>query len=190
MKQKASDLFQIYLDALRSIGWHAGDFLTVGKGDGALRDLEKHVGAKIPDDVSEIYAHTNGTDKYCGKTLDQIVLFPIYFLLSIEESLSVRSQFFNGVYSQLLPVLGNDMGDYCFVELSGGSGRFGAIYELAEGYAPTIIHLSFRDMIKTHIAAIADSSLFVSDSFCLMYDFPKYSKLARKMNPEVEFWAK
>lgn len=138
--------------------------------------------------VEELYSWKDGTET-SGKLLDDIQMFPGFFMLSMEDAVvNYRTLVRDSRWSAgWVPLFANGGGDFYLVEL--GHQSCGAVrhFRIDETDHP-IEFRSVFDMMSTLAAGFDLGVFFVDEYGYLEMNDPQFADLAATMNPSVAWW--
>jgi hypothetical protein len=165
------------------------DALRVGIDADRVRSLLAACGLPSAQDVEALYAWRDGTQTTGVASVDDIHLFPGFYLLSLEDAVANYRAFVeDSRWAQdWLPLFANGGGDFYLVELSGGQQRAVRHFRLEEAEHP-VEFLSLTDMIDTLAVGFDRLVFFVDSGGYLEMDDLAFAALASELNPEVGWW--
>jgi hypothetical protein len=143
--------------------------------------------ASVPhaEDLARLYAWRDGTELYGGASLDDLHLFPGYYLLSSADALTAIGERKGlDVWAPgCFPVFANGGGDF-FVRLSDGP-----IIDFAfdDPNAQDVAYPSLQNMFQVLAECFATGAFFVADGV-LELDDARHAAIARKLNPGLAYW--
>lgn len=144
--------------------------------------------AAVPELVS-LYGWRNGTSTEGGVTLDDIHIFPGFYLLSIEDALENYRAFVSDSRWRpgWLPLFANGGGDFYVVDL--GSPASGPVrhFRIEESDHPVEFG-SLGALLTTLAEAFERGVFFVDANGYLEVDDHMFGELAAELNPDVDWW--
>lgn len=151
--------------------------------------LLKAAGLPIDAPVEALYAWRDGTQT-AGVTLDDIHVFPGFYLLCLEDAIANYRAFVGDPRWNpgWLPLFANGGGDFYLVDLGGqpsGSVRHFRIEEVEH----PVEFRSLPDMASTLAAAFERRIFFVDPDGYLEMDDLRFAALAAELNPGVPWWS-
>ena len=146
--------------------------------------------AGLPTDerVEALYAWRNGT-RTSAVTLDDIHLFPGFYLLSLEDAIAnYRSFVANPRWSPgWLPLFANAGGDFYHVDLAGEPA--GLIHHLRIEQSEHPVEFRTLSRMVSTVAIGFDRGIFYVDPHgYLEMDDVAFAALAAELNPDVPWW--
>jgi len=144
----------------------------------------------VPD-LDALYSWHNGlTDDGPAATLGQVWMFPIFYLMSIEESYFVyRAVSSSGRWSDAWwPVFADGGGDNYVVELPPlGDGK---VFHFRNEFPECPLEYnSLQDMMATIAAAFVNRVYFADPDDDVIDEIPgAFDQLAAEMNPDIQWW--
>jgi cell wall assembly regulator SMI1 len=162
--------------------------LRPGLSDEAVNRLLGLAGLPANSEVVALYSWRDGTQTE-GFTLDDIQVFPGFYLLSLEDALAnYRAFVTDSRWRQgWLPLFGNGGGDFYVVDLEGQpSGRV-RHFRIDEAEHPVEFD-SLLGMFTTLAAAFVAGVFFVDHDGYLEMDDSAFTAVAAALNPEVPWW--
>lgn len=162
--------------------------LRPGLGPDEVRRLLKAEGLPIEVPVEALYAWRDGTQT-AGVTLDDIHLFPGFYLLSLEDAIANYRAFVADPRwgSGWLPLFANGGGDFYVVDLGGQPSGSIRHFRIEEREHPVEFR-SLPDMTSTLAAAFERGLFFVDPDGYLEVDDLRFASLAAELNPGVAWW--
>ncbi|WP_425310759.1 hypothetical protein AADG42_18935 [Ammonicoccus fulvus] len=156
----------------------------------ASRGCRQIMAAGLPHnmEVETLYVWRDGTQT-AGATLDDLHLFPGFYLLSLEDVLANYRSFVTDPRWNhgWLPLFTDGAGDFYLVELGGRSSGWVRRFRIDEAEHPVEFR-SLTDMVVTLAAAFDRGVFFIdSDGYLEMNDL-RFGKLAAELNPAVHWW--
>lgn len=140
-------------------------------------------------DVEALYEWRDGTDTIGVGSVDEIHLFPGFYLLSLEDAVADYRAFVGdpGWTRGWLPIFANGGGDFYVIDLRWG--RHGAVrhYRIDETEHP-IEFASLADMLRTLAAGFDREVFFIDRGGYLEMDDSAFAELAAELNPDVRWW--
>ncbi len=166
------------------------DALRVGIDADRVRALLAACGLTSVRDVEALYAWHDGTETTGVASVDDIHLFPGFYLLSLEDAVANYRAFVEDPrWAQgWLPLFANGGGDFYVVELSGGGQGAVRHFRIEEVEHP-IEFSSLADMIDTLAVGFDRRVFFVDSGGYLEMDDLAFAALAAELNPGVSWWS-
>lgn len=144
-------------------------------------------GAGLPNDsaVASLYGWRNGSETE-GVTLDDIQMFPGFYLLSLEDAVTNYRAFdADQRWSPgWLPIFANGGGDFYLVDLGDESPGMVRHFRIEEAEHP-IEFRSLPDMMTTLAAGFDRGVFYVDPHGSLEMDDVRFAALAKEVNPSV-----
>ncbi|HTB30671.1 MAG TPA: SMI1/KNR4 family protein [Bacteroidia bacterium] len=154
--------------------------------------------ATISEDIKDLFLLYNGTATDYVQAAEVFYLFPGFFFNSIEEiqeAIKADENIFEFKTKGFLPLFSSGRGEYLALNLNEFSNKpkTTPIYYLStwnpELELYTTIYDSFRQMLVTVNKCFKYDAYFMSSvHFMLDYDYKKYNKISKEMNPNSEYW--
>lgn len=143
------------------------------------------------DELVQLYAWHDGTDAPPGTLLDDMHLFPGFYLASVEEALANYAAFRDDRRwnPNWLPVFANGGGDFLAVTCSAQPDDRGQVihYRIDESEHP-VEFVSVSRMLATVAAAYREHVYFIDEDGYLEMEDLIFGDLARRLNPELAWW--
>lgn len=153
-----------------------------------LRSSLSGVGLSSTPQLEELYNWKDGTST-AGVTLDDIQLFPGFYMLSIEDSVKNYSAFVADPRWQAswLPLFANGGGDFYVFDFATTPSGLIRHFRIDESEHP-VEFTSLVSMMATLATAYERGIFFVDPKGYLEMDDLTFEKLAAELNPDVEWW--
>lgn len=139
--------------------------------------------------LSSLYGWRDGTTTTDVEAVDDIHLFPGFYLLSMEDAVANVEAFAEDSRWNpgWLPIFANGGGDFYLVDL--GASPVGAIrhYRIEETEHPVEFD-SLEAMLATLAEAFDRGVFFVDSNGYLEMDDADFGELAATLNPDVAWW--
>jgi len=138
--------------------------------------------------MDALYGWKDGTQTV-GVKLDDIQIFPGFYLLSLEDAIAnYRAFVADSRWSPgWLPLFANGGGDFYLVDLGGEPSGLVRHFRIDEPEHP-VEFLSLPDMTSTLAAAFEQGVIFVDlNGYLEMHDL-RFASLAAELNPGVPWW--
>lgn len=138
--------------------------------------------------VESLYSWRDGTQT-TGVTLDDIHLFPGFYLLSLHDAILNYLTFVDDPRWRpgWLPVFANGGGDFYIVDLSGELFDPVRHFRIEEPDQPVEFQ-TLQDMLVTLAAAYVRGVFFMDGDGYLEMDDPAFEAIAAALNPNVAWW--
>lgn len=162
--------------------------LQAGLSADVVRSSLGAIGLTSTVEVEALYMWKNGTSTL-NVTLDDIHLFPGFYMLSIEDAITNYRAFVGDPRWRKgwLPLFANGGGDFYVVDLGSASAGQVRHFRIDESEHPVEFG-SLGAMLTTLAAAFARSIFFVDSSGYLEMDDLVFGELAAELNNDVEWW--
>jgi len=149
--------------------------------------LLKAAGMPIGSAVEALYGWRDGTQT-AGVTLDDIQMFPGFYLLSVEDAITnYRAFVVDPRWSPgWLPLFANGGGDFYLVDM-GEPSEVVRHFRIEEAEHP-IEFRSLAGMVDTLAAAFDRGVFFVDGDGYLEMDDLRFASVAAELNPGVSWW--
>lgn len=153
------------------------------------QSLLRGCGLPGSEQVESLYSWRDGTETAGIRTLDEIHLFPGFYLLSLDDSVANYRAFVSDRRWKpgWLPIFANGGGDFYVAVLSGEMAGAVRHFRIEESEHP-VEFLSIRDMLMTIAAGFERGVFFVDDHGYLEMDDLVFGSLAAELNPRVSWW--
>lgn len=163
--------------------------LQAGLSAEAVQSSLGAVGLSATSELEALYVWRNGTSTAGGVTLDDIHLFPGFYLLSIEDAIANYRAFVADPRwrSGWLPIFANGGGDFYVLDLGSLSARPMRHFRIEESEHP-IEFTSLRAMLATLATAFERGIFFVDSNGYLEMDDLVFGELAAELNHDVDWW--
>lgn len=154
-----------------------------------VQRLLASVGLKSNRQLETLYSWRDGTSTEGIAAVDDIHVFPGFYLLSIEDAVANYRAFVTDRRwnSRWLPVFANGGGDFYVVELGSEDESPVRHFRLDESEHP-IEFSSIRDMLRTVTEAFERGIFFVDAGGNLEMDDLVFGVLAAELNPHIDWW--
>ena len=155
----------------------------------AVRSLLGTAGLISSDELESLYGWRDGTSTDGVAAVDDIHLFPGFYLLSLEDALANHRAFASHPRwtAAWLPIFANGGGDFYMLDLSSSAGSPVRHFRIEASEHP-IEFGSLRALLTTVAAAFDRGIFFVDPSRYLEMDDLLFGELAGELNPGIEWW--
>lgn len=155
-----------------------------------VEGLVGSVGLRSNADLVALYGWRDGTSTEGVSAVDDIHMFPGFYLLSLEDAIANCRAFVNDERwsAGWLPVFANGGGDFYVVDLGSPDERAVRHFRIDEAEHP-IEFSSIKDMLGTLVQAFERGVFFVDPSGYLEMDDLVFGALATEVNPHIAWWA-
>lgn len=162
--------------------------LQAGLSAEAVRSSLGAAGLASASDLEALYVWRNGTPTAGGVTLDDIHLFPGFYLLSIEDAIANYSTFLTDSRWRpgWLPIFANGGGDFYVLDLGSLSARPVRHFRVEESEHP-VEFTSLGAMLATLAAAFERGIFFVDANGYLEMDDIVFGGRAAELNHDVDW---
>ncbi len=146
------------------------------------------VGLSSTPELEALYSWRDGTST-AGVVLDDIHLFPGFYLLSVADAVAnyrafvIDSRWATG----WLPIFANGGGDFYVLDLSSPAASPVRHFRIDESEHP-IEFSSLGALLTTLAAAFEQGVFFIDPSGYLEMDDLVFGELAAELNPDVDWW--
>lgn len=156
---------------------------------GTVRSSLGTIGLASVAELEALYIWRNGTSTVDSVTLDDIHLFPGFYLLSIQDSVANYKAFVSDSRwrPEWLPIFANGGGDFYVIELNRLSASPVRHFRIDEAEHPVEFG-SLGAMLATIARAYEQGIFFVDPSGYLEMDDLVFGALAAEMNQDVDWW--
>lgn len=153
-----------------------------------LRSALRGVGISSTPQLEELYNWKDGTST-AGVTLDDIQLFPGFYMLSIEDSVKNYSAFVADPRWRTgwLPLFANGGGDFYILDIETTPTGQIRHFRIEESEHP-VEFTSLVSMMATLATAYERGIFYVDPNGYLEMVDLTFGKLAAELNPDVEWW--
>lgn len=145
-----------------------------------------------PPALVEILECHDGTDANGEVTLDEIHLFPGFYLLSFPDAVSNYDAFLESARwdRAWFPVFANGGGDFYAVVCDDAREDYGSVvhFRIEDSDHP-IEFASLESMLQTLATAFDRGVFYVDDNGYLEMDDVKFAALAASLNDDVPYWS-
>ena len=154
-----------------------------------VRSSLSAAGLTSSGELESLYGWRDGTSTPGVAALDDIHLFPGFYLLSLEDALANHRAFASDPRwrATWLPIFANGGGDFYVLDLSATAGGSVRHFRIEESEHP-IEFGSLRALLTTVAAAFDRGIFFVDPSGYLEMDDLVFAELAAELNPDIEWW--
>lgn len=163
--------------------------LRPGLSAAEVQEFLGSVGLKSNPELEALYSWRDGTSTEGVAAVDDIHMFPGFYLLSLEDAVANYRAFVTDRRwdSGWLPVFANGGGDFYVVDL--GSQDDGPVrhFRIDESEHP-IEFSSIKDMLRTLVQAFERGIFFVDAGGYLEMDDLAFGMLAAELNPHISWW--
>lgn len=155
----------------------------------AVRSSLGAVSLPSSPELEALYGWKNGTSTVGVAAVDDIHLFPGFYLLSLEDAVANYQAFAADARWRVgwLPLFANGGGDFYVLDL-GPSARSPVRHFRIEESDHPIEFGSLRALLTTVAAAFDRGIFFVDPSGYLEMDDLVFGELAAELNPDIEWW--
>ncbi len=162
--------------------------LRTGVPASTVKEALRGVGLTPPPELEALYSWRDGTSTE-GVILDDIHLFPGFYLLSVEDAVTNYRAFLadSRWATGWLPIFANGGGDFYVLDLSSSLASPVRHFRVEESEHP-IEFDSLSALLKTLAEAFKRGILFVDPSGYLEMDDLVFSELAAELNPDADWW--
>lgn len=156
----------------------------------AVRSALGSVGLAVNSELEQLYDWHGGTSTAGIAAVDDIHLFPGFYLLSIEDAIANYRAFVTDERwtPGWLPIFANGGGDFYVADLGSAAGSPVRHFRIDEVEHP-IEFPSLGAMVSTLAQAFEREIFFVDQHGYLDMDDLIFGSLAAKLNPDVAWWA-
>lgn len=153
-----------------------------------VRSQLERVGLPSSVDVETLYAWRDGTQT-AGVTLDDIHIFPGFYLLSLDDAITDYRAFVADPrwVPGRLPLFANGGGDFYVVDLDGEPSGLMRLFRIEESEQPVEFG-SLAEMMVTVATAFDRGVFFVDPEDYLEMDDLAFAAIAAELNPSVPWW--
>lgn len=154
-----------------------------------VRDALGGVGLAAPPELISLYGWRDGTSTSGVEAVDDIHLFPGFYLLSVEDAVANFRAFVADSRWQTgwLPLFANGGGDFYVLDLGGPAARPVRHFRIDEAEHPIEFN-SLESMFRTLAEAFERNVFFVDTDGYLETDDVVFGELAAELNPDVAWW--
>lgn len=155
----------------------------------AVSDALGEVGLHATPELETLYAWRNGTSTAGIAAVDDIHLFPGFYLLSLEDALANYRAFVTDSRwtTGWLPLFANGGGDFYVVDLGSPPAAPVRHFRIDESEHPIEFN-SLGALLTTLAEAFERDIFFVDPSGYLEMDDVAFGELAAELNPDVGWW--
>lgn len=163
--------------------------LQRGLEPGATRVELGKIDLPSSETLEALYSWRDGTGT-TGVLLDEIQLFPGFYMLSLGDAVANYQAFVSDTRwdSTWFPLFANGGGDFYFIESGGVAGGAIRHFRVEQTDHPREFG-SLPSMMRTVLAAYVSGVIFVDSSGFLEMDDEKFASLASDLNPEIAWWS-
>jgi cell wall assembly regulator SMI1 len=175
--------------ALRALGrTEALRRLLPGVRPETVRERLGEVGLDACRDLLELYAWHGGTRVDASTTLDDVHMFPGFYLLALDDALANYVAFRDDARwnRDWFPAFANGGGDFYAVWLKDGAGA--VVGFLIDQPEQPVEYESLATMFATLADCYDEGVFFVDDRGYLEMDDARHIDIARRHNPGVALW--
>ena len=164
--------------------------LEPGLAPSRTRSLLSACGLPHSGQVEALYAWRDGTEAAGVESVDDIHLFPGFYLLALEDAVANYRTFVTDQRwtTGWLPIFANGGGDFYVTDLSGDTVGVVRHFRIEETEHP-IEFLTIHDMLMTIAAGFRRGVFFVDADGYFEMDDLAFGFLAAELNPRVPWWA-
>lgn len=155
----------------------------------AVRSRLSAAGLTSSGEIESLYGWRNGTSTDGVAAVDDIHLFPGFYLLSLEDALANHRAFASDPRwkAAWLPILTNGGGDFYVLDLSSSADHPVRHFRIDESEHPIEVG-SLRALLMTVATAFDRGVIFVDPSGYLEMDDLVFGELAAELNPDIGWW--
>jgi len=166
------------------------ELLKPGVPQDRTREALQELALTPPRDLCEVYVWRNGTDVGAAATVDELYLFPGYYLLSLEDAVAeYRIRIGEEWHAAWFPMFADGGGGFFAVPCDADDREFGQVVGLdGDGFPPAMAFLSVGRMVATIAQAYDNDMIRVDGDGYLEWDDEAFRELAAGMNPKAPYW--
>lgn len=167
------------------------NFLNEGLEEFEIRAVFRTLGISPTKELLELYQWRNGTSIVKGTTLDDVQMIPGFHFLNLQDSVSNYLVLKDDPRwnPSWFPFFANGGGDFYAIDLSHSTGDIAPIIGFILGEADQEIeYQNLTAMLLTFCECYENSVVFRTEDGYLEMDDNEQADIARKHNPDVEFW--
>lgn len=140
-------------------------------------------------ELESLYGWRNGTSAEIDASLDDVHIFPGFYLLSIEEAIANYHSFVadSRWTPGWLPIFGNGGGDFYVYDMNSPPAHPVRHFRIEEAEHPVEFG-SLEAMMTTLAEAFQRGVFFVDSNSYLEMDDLAFGELAAELNPEIDWW--
>jgi len=143
----------------------------------------------LSDDLETMYSWHDGSEASRASSLDDLHLFPGFYLLSLDDAVANYRAFVGDARWEdgWFPMFANGGGDFYVLETAGSNAGSIRHFRIDEREHP-IEFESLAEMLTTLAEAFQQGVFYVDDHGYLEMDDLKFAALAAQLNPTVPWW--
>ena len=163
--------------------------LRPGLSAAEVQEILGSVGLKSNAELDALYGWRDGTSTEGVAAVDDIHIFPGFYLLSVGDAIANYRAFVTDPRWEpgWLPVFANGGGDFYVVDLGSQDDRPVRHFRIDESEHP-IEFSSIKDMLRTLVQAFERRTFFVDAGGYLEMDDLAFGTLAAELNPHISWW--
>lgn len=191
MKNSVTDSLNVILSFMQK--WHlsVAGLLNAGLSEKEIEERFKKVGLIPTKELVELYRWHDGTPVEEGTMLDDVQFIPGFHFLCLDDAINNYQAMKDDRRwcRAWFPIFANGGGDFYAADLGQSDGYSAGVigFILGEKEQETE-YQSLTTMLLTFRDGFQNGSVFKAEEGYLEMDDDKYAEIARKNNPELEFW--
>lgn len=165
------------------------DHLNPGLSSQKIQELFEEIPLQPNQDLHALYTWRNGSKDSEGITLGELVFFPGFYLMSLEESIQTYMELrARDVWNKFwFPIFASGGGDfYAMILAPEAQGQIHGVYVYEE--EPQVEYRSLKSMLTTFKVCYEQGVIFRNKQGYLDMDYRKHAEIAHDINPEVKIW--
>lgn len=141
------------------------------------------------EELETLYGWHDGSETSSTSSLDDLDLFPGFYLLSLDDAVANYRTFVSDARwaNEWFPLFANGGGDFYALETARSNARAIRHFRIDEREHP-IEFESLAEMLTTLAEAFEQGVFYVDDHGYLEMDDLKFATLAAQLNPTVPWW--
>lgn len=175
--------------SLTALGRWSRLALRPGVSQGRVQRILVQLGFGGNADLEALYGWHNGADTEQAFVLDDLHLFPGFYLLSLEDASANYASFVNDPRwdRNWLPLFANGGGDFYVLDLIGDPVGTVRHFRIDERIHP-VEFMSLTGMLETLAECFESGVFYVHKRGYLEMDDSQFAAVAARVNPDVAWW--
>ena len=165
------------------------DHLNPGLSSQKIQELFEEIPLQPNQDLHALYTWRNGSKDSEGITLGELVFFPGFYLMSLEESIQTYMELrARDVWNKFwFPIFASGGGDfYAMILAPEAQGQILGFYVFEE--EAQVEYRSLKSMLTTFKVCYDQGIIFRNEQGYLDMDYRKHAEVAYEINPDVKIW--
>ena len=175
--------------SLQQLDHSCVEHLNPGLTSQKIQELFEEIPLQPNQDLHALYTWRNGSKDSEGITLGELVFFPGFYLMSLEESIQTYLELrARDVWNKFwFPIFASGGGDfYAMILAPEAQGQILGFYVFEE--EAQVEYRSLKSMLTTFKVCYDQGIIFRNEQGYLDMDYRKHAEVAYEINPDVKIW--